>query len=222
MRKRDVEESEPYRVLMDERWALEDLYGFPRAYSQVYDFVYCFDSEQQVRSAGRIDRALDDYPWQGGYSYVNFYTVLHHQVPPPHRPVIAAIRYASPGWMDILLQPDVAVQIARSVMIVLSMGVLGLEAVKRLDKSRLDIAKQRAQRDVEEEQLRVEEIKALNRMAEELARTMGFGSLEVLQARTNDPELTVKLLLAHYRRLRELADYVQSGKVSLPADLPNH
>lgn len=212
-------EADVYRVLMDERWELEDLYGFPHAYSQCHSFIYCFDTELDPRNAERIDIALEGYPWRGGYSYVNIYTVLHHQIPVPHRPKIAAIQYASPGWLDILLNPDVALQIAKSVGILLSAGVAAVEAFKRIDKIRLDIAYQRRKQDREFATLSASEAKTLNEMSEEIAKHLGFSSLEALQKRTKNPEVTLKVLLAHYRRMRVLGDYVESGKVSLPDKL---
>ena len=212
-------EADVYRVLMDERWELEDLYGFPHAYSQCHSFIYCFDTELDPRKAERINIALKGYPWRGGYSYVNIYTVLHHQIPVSHRPKIAAIQYASPGWLDILLNPDVALRIAKSVGILLGAGVAAIETFKRIDKIRLDIAYQRRKQGREFAALTASEAKALNEMSEEIAKHLGFKSLEALQERTKNPEVTLKVLLAHYRRMRVLGDYVESGKVSLPDKL---
>jgi hypothetical protein len=112
--------SRAYRVEMRERWALLDLYEFPHAYAQTYSFVYCFDSDLEPRDSERIQRALAEYPWRGGYSYVNIYTVLWHQVPSRDRPVIASISYASPGWIDLVLNVDVAIQLAKSLGIFLT------------------------------------------------------------------------------------------------------
>jgi hypothetical protein len=204
---------------MDERWELEDLYGFPHAYSQSHAFIYCFDSELDPRNATRIDTALEEYPWRGGYSYVNIYTVLHHQIPVPHRPKIAAIQYASPGWIDILLNPDVALQVAKSVGILLGAGVAAVEAIKRIDKARLEMAYQRRKMRGEFAALSAAEAKALNEMSEEVAKHLGFGSLASLNERTRNPEVTLKLLLAHHRRLRILTEYVKSGKIALPEKL---
>ena len=214
-----MKEAAIYRVLMNERWELEDLYRFPHAYSQTHSFIYCFDTDLDPRDAGRIDFALEGYPWRGGYSYVNIYTVLHHQIPVPHRPKIASIQYASPGWIDIFLNPDVALQVAKSVGILLGAGVAAVEAFKRIDKARLDIAKQRREQDREFAALTAAEVKALNKMSEEIAKHLGFESLQKLQKRTKNPEVTLKTLMAHYRRLRILGDYVESGKVSLPEKL---
>src|SRR5690606_21633595 len=130
--KTHVQNGSNYRIWMDQRWALEDLYSFPRSYGLVYDFAYCFDARREVRSVARIDRALEDYPWQGGYSYVNLWVVLHHQVPVGHRPAVAEIRYASPGWMDLILHPAIATQIALSVAAVLSAGEYAVNAIKRI------------------------------------------------------------------------------------------
>jgi hypothetical protein len=214
-----VQESQVYRALMDERWELEDLYGFPHAYSQSHAFIYCFDSRLDPRSAKRIDVALEEYPWRGGYSYVNIYTVLHNQIPVPHRPKIAAIQYASPGWIDILLNPDVALQVAKSVGILLGLGVTAVEAIKRIDKARLEMAYQRRKMRGEFAVLSVAEAKALNEMSEEVAKHLGFGSLASLNNRTKNPEVTLKLLLAHHRRLQILSEYVKSGKITLPEKL---
>lgn len=204
---------------MNERWELEDLYKFPHAYSQTHSFIYCFDTDLDDVDAERIDFALEGYPWQGGYSYVNIYKVLQSQIPFHHRPTIASIQYASPGWIDILLNPDVALQVAKSVGILLGAGVAAVEAIKRIDKARLDIARQRREQDREFAVLNAGEAKTLNEMSEEIAKHLGFESLKKLQQRTKNPEVTLKILMAHYRRLKILGDYVESGKVSLPKKL---
>lgn len=214
-----MREPDIYRVLMDQRWELKDLYNFPHSYSQAHAFIYCLDSELDPRDDERINIALQDYPWKGGYSYINIYTVFHHQIPVPHRPQIASIQYASPGWIDILLNPDVALQVAKAVGILLGAGVAAAKAIKEIDKIRLDIALQRRQQWKEFAELTAEETKALNEMSEELAKNLGFGSLQKLQQRTKNPEVTLKVLLAHYRRLKVLGDYVNSGKVALPEKL---
>jgi hypothetical protein len=209
-----------YRVLMDRRWSLEDLYGFSRAYSRVYDFAYCFDPRQETRSPARIESALEQYPWAGGYSYVNFYSLLHHQIPSALRPTVAGIRYSSPGWMDIVLQPSVAVNIAWSVTTLVALGAAGMEALKRINQARLDIQKQRYQHNADIARLTLEEIQAVKQISEEAATIIDFRDLPYLQERVNDPMTALKVLLAHSRRLADLARYVERGKVELPVESP--
>lgn len=206
---------------MDERWELDDLYSFPYAYSQTYSFIYCFDSIQDPKNAKRIDVALENYPWQGGYSYTNIYVVLQHQIPPTDRPKIAEIRYASPGWMDIFLNPDVAMKIAASVGALIGLGVTAVEAYKRIDKARLEIAKNRKMQQMEFADFSANEAKFLNSMSEEICKNLGFESLQQLQARTKNPEVTLKILMAHHRRISKLAEFVREGKIKLPIDRAN-
>ena len=206
---------------MDERWALEDLYGFPYAYQQAHSFVFHFDSSQELdpRIVDRVNKTFHEYPWQGGYSYVNLYAVLFNQIPKQQRPTVQSIQYASPGWIDLLINPDVALQVAKSVGILLGAGVTAVEAFKRIDRARLDIAKRRRQQNREYASLAASKAKELNNMSEELAKHLGFQSLKELQDKTADPEVTLKVLMAHYRRLRTLGDFVESGKVKLPENL---
>ena len=105
--------------MLDSDWQLADLYIFPHAFSQTYAFVYCLDSKLDPRDRDRINTALTNYPWKGGYSYVNIYTVLQNQVPPEEHPKIYSIQKSSPGWLDLILNVDVAIQVAKSVGVLL-------------------------------------------------------------------------------------------------------
>ncbi|QEY12322.1 hypothetical protein [Cellvibrio sp. KY-YJ-3] len=208
-----------YRALMDERWNLEDLYEFPHTFSQAHSFIYCLDFDEDENNAERVNFSLTNYPWQGGYSYTNIYTVFQNRIHPDDRPKIAEIKYASPGWIDILMNPIVALKVAQSVGILIGCGVAAVEAYKRIDKARLEIAYNRKKQQMEFAQFSANETKYINEMSNEIAKNIGFSSLASLQKRTGNPEVTLKLLLAHNRRLRKLADYVIEGKISLPNKL---
>lgn len=208
-----------YRVLIDERWELDDLYEFPHTYSQVHSFIYCLDFDENKDTAKRIDFSLENYPWQGGYSYTNIYTVFRNRIHPDDRPQIASIQYASPGWIDLIMNPEVALQVAKSLSIYIGLGVAAYEAYKRIDKARLDMAKNRKEKQIAFAAFTVQEQKYINQMSDELAKNLGFKSLESLQRRTKNPEVTLKLLLAHNRRMQKLANYVFDGKASLPEKL---
>lgn len=207
-----------YRLLMDEQWNLEDLHLFPHAFADAYAFTYCFDSTAEPINADRIDTALEQYPWNGGYSYVNLYFVLKHQVVPEERPTIKSIQYASPGWIELLLNPDVAMRVAKSVGILLAAGVAAVEAFKRIDKLRLDIARARKEAVVESLRLEADEVEALHLLCDQTARHIGFKNVDSLNRRTKNPETTLKLLMAHWRRLTVLVEYVQGGKAKLPVE----
>lgn len=211
-----MEEIEVYRVLMDERWELEDLYEFPHTYSQTHSFIYCLDFELDENKEKRIDSSLLNYPWQGGYSYTNIYRVLHGLIPKEDIPQVVEIKYASPGWIDLFMNPEVALQVAKSVGILVGAGVGAVEGFKRIDNARLEMARNKKKQQMEFAQFAADEMKYLNQMSEELAKNLGFMSLQKLNTRTKNPEVTLKLLLAHHRRMNKLAEYIASGKASLP------
>lgn len=60
-----------YKIFIDGRWSLEDLYRFPRAYEQVYFAIEAMLPASDEETEWRLQRAFRAYPWQGGYSAVN-------------------------------------------------------------------------------------------------------------------------------------------------------
>lgn len=211
--------AENYRVLLNEDWELEDLYEFPHALSQCYAFIYCLDSELLPRDRERINHAMQEYPWRGGYSYVNIYEVLKHQVPAADRPKVGSIRKESPGWLDLILNVDVAYQVAAAISVLAGAALSAAAAYKKAYKLLLDIKAARRKEAVERMRATAAEINALNAMCTELAKHLGFKNLKELHKQTGDPEITLKLLLAHYRRMSVILDYQKTGKATLT--LPN-
>jgi hypothetical protein len=209
-----------YRVLLDKQWTLHDLYEFPHAYSQNYAFVYCFDSHLRARDRARINRALEEYPWLGGYSYVNIYTVLQNQVPARDRPRIASINKSSPGWLDLFLNADVALSVARSVATLAASSAVALIAYKEIKNSLSEITSRRKNNELESARLTHKQAELVTDMCIEMARFLGFKGLRELHQYTGSPEVTLKLMLAHYRRISTLVKYVHEGKAALPSDNP--
>ena len=207
---------EAYRVLLDGRWRLEDLYEFPHAFSQCYAFTYCLDSELSPRDRERINDAFIGYPWRGGYSYVNIYTVLQNQVPAEERPTIKSISYASPGWLDIFLNPDVAIQVAKSVGILAGSAVAAAKAYTTSMKYLAQVAVDRKRAQLQEMQLTQAQHKTFMSMCEDMAKFLGFKNVKELHQHTGNPEVSLKLLAAHYRRTNQLVEFVKEGKVKLP------
>jgi hypothetical protein len=202
---------------MNNSWRLDDLYDFPHALAQTYAFTYCFELDLSSRDAERIDRALRDYPWRGGYSIVNIYTVLQNRVPPRYRPKIKSIHYASPGWMDLILNLDAIEIVAEAVA---ALGVSGVAAAKMyssIQKTLHEIKKQKERSKLENLKVFKEQVAALHGLCDELSKLLGFKKFHELVERTGgDEEVAAKLLSAQYRRLKTIAEYAESGQVALP------
>lgn len=209
-----------YRIVLPESadWTLKDLYVYPHAYEQCYAFVYCLDTELSARDQEAIDYAFSRYPWKGGYSYVNIYSVLQRQVPVRARARIKSFHKASPGWIDLLLNIDVAKDVAKSVAVLSGAGVTAVAAYKKAYTLLASIKTEREKARLQQLQLRQQQIKSLRASCDELAKVLGFKSLTDLHKRTGDPEVSLKLLSAHYRRMTTLLEYQSEGKAMLPFD----
>lgn len=208
-----------YRVNLNEDWELEDLYEFPHALSQCYAFIYCLDSELKPKDRERINSAMQAYPWRGGYSYVNIYTVLKNQIPTDDRPKIKSIQKSSPGWLDLILNPNVAYQLAAAISVLSGAFVGAAAAYKKAYSLLLSINAARRKAGIENLKASATELKAINDSCVELAKNLGFKNLKELHEHTGDPEVSLKLLMAHQRRMSVILDYAKTGKATLT--LPN-
>jgi hypothetical protein len=215
-----LQERETYRVLLNEDWELEDLYEFPHALSQCYAFIYCLDAPLEPRNRERINVALREYPWRGGYSYVNLYFVLKNQIPIVDRPKISSIQKASPGWLDLFLNVDVATHVAAAVSVLSGTAISAAAAYKKAYNLMLSINAARRKAGIERATATAAELKAFNAMCVELAKNLGFKSLKELHESTGDAEVSMKLLMAHYRRMSVLVEYEQKGKATLTLPKP--
>lgn len=210
-----MEKKSSYRVLLNEDWDLEDLYEYPHALDQCYSFVYCLDSTLEPQDHKRIDNAIRAYPWKGGYSYVNMYAVLKKQVPPRDRPKIKSMQKASPGWLELLLNVEVVQSVSVSVTTLLGAGVAAVAAYKKCYSMILALNTERRKHQVKQLQKSAEQVKELNNLCTELAKQLGFKSLKELHQKTGDPEVSLKMLMAHYRRMSVLVEYAENGKATL-------
>ena len=218
--RKDSQQPKPFRIVLPDSgdWSLHDLYIFPHAYEQCYAFVYCLDTAHPARDEERIDEAFQNYPWKGGYSYVNFYSVLLARVPVKARPRIKSFHKSSPGWIDLALNLDAAIQVAQSVAVIAASGVAAVAAYSKSWKLLANLKAEREKARLREAQLTRDQIKAIRASCEELAKAMGFKSLTDLHRRTGDPEVSLKLLNAHYRRMRTLLNYQAKSKAVLPPE----
>lgn len=204
-----------YIIPMDGRWSLEDLYKFPRAFEQVYFAFEAINPSSNEEDEERIIGAFAAFPWQGGYSAVSFYNQLKYATPPPKRPVVKRITYASPGLIELYLNLPLAIHIGSVVS-----SVAGSIAIcnKVYNAIHTDLQKRKLLRlEVERRRLELtrDEIKMLEEMSESMANILDLPSPDYLHSRTKDPLKSIKILLSVYRRVRTLAEFKRKGKANL-------
>lgn len=207
-----------YRILMDGRWELTDLAELPHAFEQCYSFIYCFDTEVGPLTPEWVAYVLHGYPWRGGFSYINFYSVLRNQVIWRDRPRVNAIKYASPGWMELVLNPDVAIQVAKAVAAIAASSAAAAKSYAIASKALRGIKVEREKAKLANLKLTADQDAAIMQLCEQHAKFLGFKSVRSLNEQTGNSEVTLRLLLAHHRRLRILAKFDEDGKAALPEE----
>lgn len=202
-----------YRIRIDKSWEMYDLHQFPHYYSQLYAVQYFLDKRDDApRKKGKS--IFQRYPWRGGYSVVYFYRDLYFSINEEHRPLIHAIRYSSPGYIDILCVPAVAIGIAVSITAI-------AWAADRVDQAYNNIYKRAQERkllsldtQINMQRLKQEHVQFIVQSTKELAELIRFEKVEELEYRTQDSLVTLKILMSFYRRAKVLAEYVINEKVN--------
>jgi len=211
-----------YKVLLDNKWDLEDLYIFPRTYAQVYYLHYALLNQADEFLTELITYAFSTYPWQGGYSAVNFYNRLKSMVHKKHRPIIISMQYASPGWIELSLIPVIALGVAKAVKMICS-------SVNEINKTYSDIQKGLSDRkllrlnitekeiDIDKKriELEIQHMDFINESATKMGELLGFDSMDHIDAITGSRLKTLKILSSYYRRLKILTDFQRKGKIGL-------
>jgi len=210
--------NDTYKILLDENWSLEDLTEFLRLYFQNYSFVYCLETSNTNEVQVNLTAILHDYELREGLSYVNIYEVFKRVIPGVDKPKIKSMKYNSPGWFELALDIKTALAVAGAISIFLKSASEVTTAYKKLYKIYSDLSKMRAKKKNDLLKLDIENAKLANELNKELAKGLNFKSLKQLEAQTKDVEETSKFLMAHFRRLFKLSNFVRKGKASFPLE----
>lgn len=205
-----------YKILLDKNWSLEEFTIFTRLYFQNYSFIYCLEDLDKSTKNYKLENVLKDYKLRSGLSYVNIYAIFRDEINKNERPNVKSIKYASPGWIELYLNIDVAVEVAKAMTIFLTSTASVVVAYRHLYKIFIDLHRLRKEKRNASLKLDVEQIKIVNQLNNELAKGLGYTNLNQLEENTNDIEETSKLLMAHYRRMNKMAKFVRSGKADFP------
>lgn len=209
-----------YRIELDRRWKLEEFHNFTKNYEQAYFayFVLYAVSEEGGQNDllfRSVSSNLKGYPWQGGHSVVAFYTGVKRTIGRRNIPEVKAINYASPGYMDLLLQLPVAIQIAGTVTsIALSIGAVNKvynDIYRGMRERQLNKVK------VEREKLSLaqDEMKFLKDSCKELGQILQISDVDKLIEMSGNELRALKVLQSVFRRVRVLAKFQDEGKAIL-------
>lgn len=209
-----------YSIRLDGRWSLEDLYRFPRTYEQAYFALDALIPSESEIDFERVQRAFEAFPWQGGYSAVNFYNQLKYATPAKSRPSIVAIEYASPGFLNLALVLEQA-QMLGAIVAAVAGSITACNAL--YNKIMNDLQRRKLLRiQVERAEIALsrDELKLIRQYNKEMADLLNIGTPAALEERTGRPLVSLKILLSVYRRIRTLAEYHNKRKAVLPTRTP--
>lgn len=206
-----------YKILIDGRWDIRDLHSFPHRYAEVYSFLYALNPINPEADL-QLKQIFQRYPWGGGFSAVNFYDNLYRVIPNEDRPTITRITYASPGFIELAAVAIVVSQIDKIFRKVVSAWNFADSVYDRIHKRAMARKLLRLKVKDRERKLTEKEITFAIEATKELADAIGIENLDLLRHYAQDPLGELKILLAFYRRLRELQTFIEEGKVRLDAD----
>ncbi|MFW2175598.1 hypothetical protein ACG95N_19055 [Acinetobacter guillouiae] len=187
-------------------------------YIQNYAFLYCLENNKKNLRATTLNTELNEYKLRDGLTYVNIYSLFLRHVPNKERPKVRAISYASPGFIELILNYEVAIQIAVSIAVFLKGLTETAETYNKLHSIFIELGRKRKEKQNHLLKLDAENIKYVRKLNEELAKGLGFSSLKDMYEKIGDEEEVSKLLLAHYRRMKGMSKFVKEGKIKLPLE----
>jgi hypothetical protein len=209
------------RIEVGGSWNLDAFMAALRKYRQMYAFAYAVrvpELDPSIREGAVVDDEDEDedekaefhtYPWQGGFSTINFFSAIQGQVPAQYRLRIRAIQIASPGFVELYAALPLAVKVA---------GWVGLSATSLLPLVKLirsiasgikehQLSKINVQR--QELALAKDKRKFVDDSIERLHGALGLdkSEIELLKKRARNKELAeLRILMGMARRRRYFAE----------------
>lgn len=202
-----------YKIVdIDGRWEISDLKAFSDSIQDCYSFGFALLGAAGKATTKKINSLFHKHPWRGGFSSVNFFRELYHNIPNEDRAGIRQISYASPGEIKFYMNGDVADSIRELVNTINEENSRSLEAYKITHRHLQDMGW--LGKSASDVNLSDEELTDLTAFLEGACEAIGIAdsTQHILELAGGDPLSAIKMVLAYHRRLQALADYVATGK----------
>ena len=199
------------QIGIDGEWSLEDFELFFRRYNEVYSFLNVArhlldkDTDEVVRSV-ISEHTLNRFPWEGGWSSYQSYRSLHRTLLHDERPTVVAMRYGSPGFIEV---GGALISILLVQKIVQNYLLHGDEIWHAYRSAHSDFQRRGwLGRDSRLEMLRpsADDLKAAQTIFRTLVTLLGLESMGDWDSIVDDPITGAKVLFAFIRRMKELLD----------------
>ena len=211
---------EPKRTQLelDGRWSLEELSDTAKDYIQLYGFAYSLLPDLPSARRDEIDYIYGKFPWRGGYSTVNFFNQLFHKIPPPLRPEVLRIQYASPGFIELTELLLVAGTVAAIVKAVCSSINAAHDTYRKIQKASVDYDLSKIDLANKELELTQRQIAFCENSSKSLVKVFELTEEQeqlIDQKVRGNPVMKLKMLLSVFRRVDPLAKKQSEGKLRI-------
>lgn len=184
-------------------WDVDALSNLLKKFPDVYALQTYYKMGAEQRFTKR--------PHKGGYSTRNHYGELRRFIGKEHYPTVKAMAFASPGYIEFNAAPEIGAEVSRSI--------LKLKQYKNdLRKTFRDIEGHirllGVNRTVGDVQLSPQDEAYLCRQVEFLLKQVDAPPFDWLQELFSTKFEAIKAGMAHYRRLKDLEDLLESGRIS--------
>lgn len=213
-----TKQEETAKLALYGRWDFEELMEMTRDYIQLYGFAYSLSKELPAHRESEIKYIYGKFPWRGGFSTVNFFSQLFHKIPPPSRPKVLRIQYASPGFIEITAIAGAALAVAGFVKALCVSINAAHELYRNIQKRSVDLKLSKI--DLAKQQLNLTraQIEFCADASDKLTKVLGLSPSQdaLLEQRTQGNKvMKTKLLLSVFRRAINLADKQASQMLNL-------
>ena len=215
------QDEDKIQLELDGRWSLEELSDVTKNYIHLYGFAYSLMPELSSARRAEIDYIYGKFPWKGGYSTVNFFNQLFHQIPRERRPEVQRIQYASPGFIELSLLLLAASTVAGIVKAVCSSINAAHDTYRNIQRGAVEHKLSQINLAKEELDLKNRQIEFCEKSSKELVKLFGLSPEHesLIDQRTqNNPVMKLKILLSVFRRVAPLADKQAEGKLNVKGE----
>ena len=212
------EATELYEFKLDGDLYLEDVSAISKLITQLYSFHYGLNYSYRPAVREKLLEIMSK--WHGGINAVNIFSGLKSVIPSIHRPKINRLLYASPGYIELDALPELTGHIEDSLRQVLPASAfekteaLYSAAYVYFRKEKLSGFDDHSS--VRSSSLTTAQAAQLESFIQSFFDALNWQPLSAgFKSLDNSPLSRLRVVLAYYRRLRNLRDLMQRGKVKV-------
>jgi hypothetical protein len=197
---------------------LEDVSSLTKIINQLYSFHYGLAYGHRTAVHNKLSEIMSS--WRGGINAVNIFSGLRSVIPSIHRPKINKLQYASPGSIELDALPHLAKHIEDSIRSISTDDEFE-KTQKLYDDAYTYFKKEKLSGFDDHSSSRATNLSPAQASQLELFCDAFFDAFQWNAHKTtftsldNSPLSRLRVLLAYYRRARQIVYMMNAGKVKL-------